>query len=567
MVGLKLFSQQISQGCYNDWDYSPNGVHGNLLLTTIHARAYFKIEKIDEKTARIQQFNPSGIVINTTTVTFNNSILNSVKETDQWGEDKEFKNFTKVKDNEFIVTDLSEGVNNYLPCKYARFIYQNELLTEVRYFSFRDQLIDQQNGYAIIHYKRYNDKIRFAEIKEMSFYNSQDLPVMSKSADYHKVIYEYDSLDNKILRTFYGVNNEPIIPKNLNAASRRDFYDEDNNVAKTEFVNLSGALTPNIYGFAVYENQYFNGYMVKEIRYDSLHKISRGFSNSDRVAIIKNEYDNAGNNLRKSYFDEMENPIRSTSGVHEIVNIFSPNNAIVKKTFFDNSGNASIDRDSVHTLIYSKDEKGRTIVAASYDIDGKPIKNFNDDVFMLKYKYDKFGRKVETSYWMDSITPMPRWNGTFISKIKFNEEGQPIEFSYFDKDGKPFRTSDSSSMSRLVYNSDGRIEERQFLYQNNLTSKKDGVTTDYSIIKYGYNQNGKVNELTFFGVDRTPANATIWLDDTFSAHRIEFIYKGSTIVEQWYYTLDTNVPSKKINCLDSDFISTTGIHEGRKNEN
>ena len=69
------FSQQIDEGYYNDWDFTPNGVHGNLPLKNIIGRQSNKIVKINDHLVRIQQFNPSGIVINTSTLIFENGSI------------------------------------------------------------------------------------------------------------------------------------------------------------------------------------------------------------------------------------------------------------------------------------------------------------------------------------------------------------------------------------------------------------------------------------------------------------------------------------------------------------
>jgi len=132
-----VFSQHIDEGFYNDWDYGPNGVYGNLGLTKIKYREYYKIEKMDSHTVNVQHFNPSGVLTHTTSVIFSNGILSKVEEKNQWGEIYDHKKFLQQIDkNEFIVTDLLRGENNYLPCKYVKYIYKDELLIETRGYSF-----------------------------------------------------------------------------------------------------------------------------------------------------------------------------------------------------------------------------------------------------------------------------------------------------------------------------------------------------------------------------------------------------------------------------------------------
>jgi hypothetical protein len=549
---------------YNDWDYGPKGVYGNLPLPKGSERKYYKIEKTGPKTATIRHFNPSGVVINITSVTFEGGIKR-VEETNQWGETYEYRKYTQKDSNEFIMTDLYQGVNNFLPCKYAKYIYKDDLLTEVQYYSFSGQLTENRNGVAIIRYKRYNDKIRFAEIREMSFYDAQSRPVKSKATDYHTVVNIYDNHDNKISESYLGIHDEPIRIRNSNLAEIRYFYDKNNNQIKVEFHGLDGRVTKNIAGIAIVESEYSHGYEVKSIRFDSLHVITRASASGDSIAIIKTEYDNKGNEMKSAYFDEREAPISDHSGIHAIVNAYSPANMLLQTLFLDDFDNPSVDRDDVHRTTYIRDGLGRIVQQSTYGIKDEPLKNYSAEVYMLKYRYDEYGRRVSVSYWLDSATRMPHWDGSYEGITKYNDDGQPTEYGCLDQHGNPFRTEDGSSMAKLVYKADGRLGERQFLYNDSLIVRTAGVTKDYSIIRYEHDENGRVNELTFLNKDYKPVNATMWFGDSFPAHRIVFIYKGNRVVEQRFYEAGSDSPARIIDCLKSDFIAPSGIKTGRKN--
>jgi hypothetical protein len=201
-------------------------------------------------------------------------------------------------------------------------------------------------------------------------------------------------------------------------------------------------------------------------------------------------------------------------------------------------------------------------------VDGQPIKTYTEEVFMLKKKYDKYGRVISTSYWADSGTRMPHWNGCYEIIDKYDEDGQLVEYEMNDADGRPFRAEDGASVTKLIYNSDGRLGERQFLHDNQLIIRKRGVTSQCSIIKYGYDQNGRENELTFWGPDRNPVNARFWINDSaVTAYRIVNIYRGNRIIQQEYYKIDAPARYITIDCLKNDYIGLTGINTGRKNAN
>jgi hypothetical protein len=559
-------SQHVDEGYYNDWDYGPHGVYGNLRLFKIKDRTCYRIEKDGPQKVIVRQFNPSGIVINTISVSFVNGILSEVDRTDQWGEIYEYRNYQPKEENVFQVTDLVRGKNISLPCKYAIHIYSKELLTEVQNYSFTGQLMEDMNGVAIIQYKRYDDSIRFGERIETSFFDAQRRPVISAPAGYHKLVTRYDEHDNKISEFYLGINDEPVtIPNGVSGV--RGSYDEDNNWIKIEFYDRNDKKTCSVGGFAADKREFQQGYLIKDTRLDSLGNPVKPLPSSDGVAIITYEYDTAGNRIREEYFDQLGKPTNSQSGVQEIASFFSAGNMRTRVSYFDAFGNPCVDRDGINTTLFIKDDRNRTVQESNYDVDGHPIKTHTEKVFMLKTKYDKYARVISTSYWADSSTRMPHWNGSYEITTKYDEDGQPIEYATLDANGQPFLAEDGSSVTKLMHNSDGRLGERHFLHDNKLVNRKRGVTSQYSIIKYGYDQNGKVNELTFWGSDRTPVNARVWIVDSIAVHRIVFIYRGNRIIGQEYYKIDASKPFQIVDCLKNDYIGLNGISTGRKNAN
>jgi hypothetical protein len=465
------------------------------------------------------------------------------------------------------VKDLLRGVNNYLPCKYAKYIYRDELLIEEQFYSFDGKLDENTNGVAIVRYKRYNDKTRFAEIKETSYFDSQGVPVISKATDCHTIVNQYDDNDNKISVSYLDIYDKPIPIWKSNQAEIRYFYDSLNRLIKLEIHNLNKDITSNNYGVAISEIEYKYGYKVKDSRFDSLHRPISASAIGDGTSIIHYVYDSNGNEILENYFDENGNPVKNHFGVHEIKNKYPASNMLLEMSFFDKSGEPSVDRDKNHTLRYVYDSVGRIIQTSGYDIETKPLKNLVEEVYMTKYMYDESDRKFSVSYWKDSVTKMSSWDGVYEQRTSFNEDGQPVEYNYLDQNGKPFITSEGSSKVRLIYDSYGKLGERQFLCSDTLSMKKRGLTKDYSVIRYKHDGNGRTNELTFFNNEHQPVNATISLDEPFFAHRIVFIYQGNRIVQQVCFGVDGDTPVKIIDCLNSDFISVNGTSEGRKNEN
>src|SRR4030095_6523456 len=147
--------------------------------------------------------------------------------------------------------------------------------------------------------------------------------------------------------------------------------------------------------------------------------------------------------------------------------------------------------------------------------------------------YDAAGQEISYSYWLDSITPMPRWNGAYKTEYQFNEDGPVSEYDYYDQNGSLFKTADSVSTVQSFYREDGQLYKRQFLYNGALADHATGASSGYSIIRYDYDSAGRTSELHFYGTNHEAVDATIEVNEKVTAHRIVFFYKGTRVIEQW----------------------------------
>ena len=426
-------SQHVDEGAYNDWDYGPHGVYGNLKLAKVSERAYYRIARTGPGSVIVQQINPSGIVVNTATVNFSNGVLSKVEEANQWGEQYETTQYKPVGIDSFRVTDLVRGRNSFLPCKYALNIYEKELLKEVQYYSFAGKLSEDKYGLAIIRYKRYDDPVRFSEKKEIAFFDAGGRPVYSKGNEYHKLITQYDDQDNKVSDDFFGNQDEPIVPRRTGVAGWRYSYDANNHPVKMVALGLEGKVVSNINGIAAVGFEYELGYLMKQVRYDSLNNKTRALRSGDGTAIIKYEYDNAGNKVREAYFDTSGKPMNNNFGVQEIADFYSPGNMLLKEAYFDEFGRPCVNRDGIHETRYGRDEFGRIVEVANYELNDRP--DANGRTMELSY-WDAGNRPVDATIWFDDSLSVHR-------VVYIYRGARIIEQRFFKKDAvEPFQVLD-----------------------------------------------------------------------------------------------------------------------------
>jgi len=236
--------------------------------------------------------------------------------------------------------------------------------------------------------------------------------------------------------------------------------------------------------------------------------------------------------------------------------------------YFDEFGKPAINRSQIHKYVYVNDSLGRIIQVSFFDNDGKPMKDYTNEVYMIKSKYDSNGLKTSESYWKDIDTAMPRWSGTYEECRLYNDDGQVIEYDYYDKEGFLMKTDEGYSVCKILRDLDGIMYGRQYLYHEELINKKRGVSRGFSIIRYEYDSVGKIVQILFYGNQHEAIDATVSISNPVKVNRIQFIYKGSRIVEQWYYSLSNNSePFLKLDCLKNDFMNPNGISTGHKNVN
>ncbi len=498
-------------------------------------------------------------------VRFFNGKLNMITSTGQFGEAYETSTFTLLGVDEFLVIRKNRGRNSYLPCGGVKYTYRNNLLEELKYVSFSGQLMNNASGVAIIKYKRYDDKNRFSLLKEMSFYDVDGHPVISKSEDCHKIIYEYDEKGNQLSHAYYGINNEALANRFGGFKSKYQ-YDDNDKLIKNETIGVNEELTVNSYGYARVDYAYRDGFAVKETRYDDKNVITKGSAAGDGFAIIRYEYDDKGNNTQISYFDEANLPVNNHSGYQRITYKFSSSGMLTGIKYFNKDQAAAVDQRGIHEYAYQRDNQGRVIQMAYFDKDDNPVKDNLHQVFMLKYKYDEFGRDVSTSYWKDNATKMPRWNGFHESITRYDENGQSTEVIYLDESGNLFKTSDGYSRQVMKYNSDANISERKFFDNSTPVMLVTSSVKNYHSIKYSYDANKRISFIEYFDGAGNPTNATFSIGTEFSCHKIEFVYKGSKVVQENCFMAGSDTPVKFIDCLTSDYVNTNGVNTGYKNQ-
>lgn len=551
---------------FKDWNYSPTAVFGLVKLDHVLEKSYYKIVKTDAQTSKVYSYNVAGVQTGMITFRFINGKITQMARTDQWGDTYEVTKFAIAGPDQFIVTRKSSGKNSFLPCKAAKYIYKNGLLAEVRYIDFNNKVVPYSDGVAIIKYKRYTDKNRYSLLNEVAYYNETGQPVISQSADYHKIIYEYDVRCNLLSFANYGTDNEPLVNRFGRFKSKNEYDNNDRQLRNTTY-GINDEPVANSYGVAGTSSEYKNGLTTKTTRFDEHFKTTRASAAGDGIAVLKYGYDDRGNEIKRFYFDENDQPINGQSGYQSITYTYDPLDMLTSQSYYDKYGNRANNRNGIHKYVYENDDKGRTIQQAYYDKSNNAVKDSSDEVYMIKYKYDEQGREVSVSYWQNSSTKMVRWNGYHEEITKFTDDGLDIEYAYYDQNGKLFVSTSGSSRVVNIYGSNSRLTERKYLNGNDGITMASSFVNGFCSIKFSYDNKGRISYIRYFDGNGSPVNATAYLnEEDLTFHKVEFVYTGSRITEEKLYLTGSDTPTRIIDCLKKDYINRSGVSKGYKNQ-
>lgn len=118
----------------------------------------------------------------------------------------------------------------------------------------------------------------------------------------------------------------------------------------------------------------------------------------------------------------------------------------------------------------------------------------------------------------------------------------------------------SFQLSRSVYEYDNlsRLKNNsRFDDSDPIMVNSNAQVSNYHMISYTYDKENKVVLIEYFDANKDPVDASI--NNTDVAHKIEFVYQGSKIINQKWYTKDSSIPLKSIDCLKNKGMGRFGV--------
>lgn len=198
------------------------------------------------------------------------------------------------------------------------------------------------------------------------------------------------------------------------------------------------------------------------------------------------------------------------------------------------------DADNVYGIRYSYDKHGHKIEEQFLGADGQPTSN-GIGLSIKQYGFDEDDNWCEVRYLNVEKGPSHDGSNCSLVKIESDEWGNRVRERYYTLDGEPsIRTDWGCAGFSYQYDDDGhRIKQTCLGLDDTPIVCRKG----FAIQQFQYDENGYVSQISFYGADENPANMMM---DGDSWSRIDFVNNPRGLTLERLYFDEEGKPSETI---------------------
>lgn len=379
--------------------------------------------------------------------------------------------------------------------------YIGRLWTETRYYDyFGCPVLHKDTGYAQIR-NEYSDID--GRLLSQSFYDVDGQPVVSKKYGCARMTFTYDGFGNLTETRYYDANDRLACRSDLGYAMRRSEYDGFGQCVYNYYYGEDGSLSANTtYRCAGFMYKYGNNQVkISYIGSDGGFMMRHDLG----YAAVVLEYDNMGNVIRESYFDQNDEPTVGTQEGYAVCESRYDGANCIEKRFLDTQGQVTFGRNVGYAIVrYQYDDQGRCVAEQYYDADDQPVISQKYQCGGRKFAYDKKGNRTDTWYvGLDGEPVCRRDLGHAHAHSEYDGLGNQTHVSYFDaKEVAMAIKGEGYASCRMEYDNMGNcVERRYFDTQGSPVLCGDG---GYASIRFVYDDYGQCVSESYFGTEGQP---------------------------------------------------------------
>ncbi|MBZ5491576.1 MAG: hypothetical protein LAO76_11655 [Acidobacteriia bacterium] len=312
---------------------------------------------------------------------------------------------------------------------------------------------------------------RWGNLREMSFFDVNNAPVIDQKEGAHIVKFAYDNHGNTTEMRYFDVQGNAMDRVTEPSFHRMALvYDPNNRLLQSSYFDRRGQPVIGLEG----------GY---EVRYN---------------------YDARGFMSTYAYYGPNQLPTKGVSGFHLARLKSDDEGNEVEAAFFGPDLKPTLNNDQYHSARSHYDGRGRLVDQSYYGIDGQPCLDSTDGSHKYTQSYDRFGNILVTAYFGPNDKPILSKLGYHRKESRYNQFGEPREIKYFDAAGNP--VADKEGIHRVAFRYDERgllVEETHYgkvdrpVEDDRLAENKAGIAR----IRYEYNAKRQRTVVEYFGVN------------------------------------------------------------------
>lgn len=370
--------------------------------------------------------------------------------------------------------DSQYGVAS-MKCQYD---CKNRLISATSYGLDGEKLCTKQ-GYARIE-REYEGN----NVVSCACYDADGAYCINKEINAVRHTYEFDSNDNLIRLSSYS-DEENLRIVGLGAVECRKLL-PNGNVEEVYFLNENQERFNNMFGFNRMKMTYNNSGQVVETQY--YNKDDQLCMNADMYAIQRLSYDELKNGMSYmfSIYDTQNKPCMGTAWNAFAVKIENNQNGKpLSLTYYD-----TLNMPCNNSMWFAKqvnqyDSCGRLVETAYYRYkDGKFIPcTIRDNYSIIRYKYNKYGKLIETSTYNELGKPQYLPLTCSKSEMDYDEYGRNKEQRFYIEDTILYNNALGIAMFRWEYNEIGDMV-KQTCYNENKEMCDNEYGVAYMTVEY-----------------------------------------------------------------------------------
>lgn len=429
----------------------------------------------------------------------------------------------RILEESFVGID-GDITSNSIGLAIKQFTYdEDDRWASVTYLGTERQGSHDGNYCSVVKlkYDQYGNRL------EESYYSLDGQPSIRKDIGVYGQSYTYDKHGNRIKTTYIDDNGNPIISTN-GIASAIDSFNTDGFIVLRRFVDQNDQ---PVYG----TNELLPSSIIRitpnevgdDTRIEHLDEYGKPLTLPSGYSITEIEYDSIGNVLAISSFGESGEPALNEGLVHKKTTEYNEKNQIVKESFFDIDGNPCLNGSGIASVSYEYNHQGVVIKESYYDTKGE-LASIESGYAFDTYEYDELGNTVSLHFFNEKGESCPSWSGAanlyyeydpktnFNTGIKFcDTKGNIIRYLHkeYDSKGNIIKEWATTSNGNLV---PGTVVEVRTFDDRNLDIEWAAYDLNgnhvnmpsytYSSVKFKYDDFRNVIEQSYWNTSGNPTS-------------------------------------------------------------